>query len=190
MIVALFFLAWASKPASAASCSTWADSLVFGNYSGGQIDVTGAIKFRCDTAGTPFQVGLNAGIAPGATITNRMMYGGTGGSNTLGYQLFSNASRTLNWGNSSGTGWVTGTAAAAWSAQPITVYARIPANENSPSGNYTDTITASVTGSFTTAMATFSVTTNLAPSCTISANALNFGSYTGSQAARSSPLAR
>jgi spore coat protein U-like protein len=37
------------------------------------------------------------------------MLGGNGGQNTLGYQLFSDAARTINWGNSSGTNWVSGT---------------------------------------------------------------------------------
>jgi spore coat protein U-like protein len=181
-IVALFLLAWAAKPASAASCSTYSSQVVFGNYSGSLIDVTATVTVQCDTAGTPFQIGLNAGITPGATITNRMMYGGTGGTNSLGYQLFSNASRTLNWGNSSGTGWVTGTAAAANQPQTFTIYARMPANESAPSGSYTDTITASVTGSFTTAVTSFSVTTTVAPSCAISAATLSFGNYTGAVA--------
>jgi spore coat protein U-like protein len=179
MIAALFLLAWAAKPAAAVSCSTYSNQVVFGNYSGSLINVAATITVQCDTAGTAFQIGLSAGNAPGATITNRMMYGGTGGTNTLGYQLFSNASHTLNWGNSSGTGWVTGTIAAANTPQNYTVYATMPANENSPTGSYTDTIAISVTGSFTTATGSFSVTATVAPSCTITANALAFGSYTG-----------
>jgi spore coat protein U-like protein len=111
-----------------------------------------------------------------------MMFGGTGGANTLGYQLFNNASYTTNWGNTSGTGWVTGTIATANQGQNYTVYARMPANENSPLGSYTDTVQISVsspTGSFTTATGSFSVTATVAPSCSITANALNFGAYTG-----------
>ena len=91
---ALFLFAWAAKPAAAVSCSTYSSQVVFGNYSGGVINVTATITVQCDTAGTAFQIGLNAGNTGGATITNRMMFGGTGGANTLGYQLFSNASRT------------------------------------------------------------------------------------------------
>lgn len=180
MIALLFLAAWASKPAAAASCSTYSTQVVFGNYSGSLIDVTATITVQCDTAGTPFQIGLNPGIAPGGTITNRMMYGGTGGTNTLGYQLFSNASHTSNWGNSAATGWVTGTATAANTPMNYTVYAQMPASEIAPTGSYTDTITISVSGSFTTAISSFSVTTTVAPSCSISANALNFGAYTGS----------
>ena len=188
MIAVLFLLACATKPAAAVSCSTYSNQVVFGTYTGGLIDVTATITVQCDTAGTAFQIGLNQGTTPGATITNRMMYGGTGGQNTLGYQLFSDASRTKNWGNSSSTGWVTGTITAANTAQNYTVYARMPANENSPTGSYTDTVTISVTGSFTTATGSFSVTATVAPSCSITANTLNFGSYTGAIANSTSTI--
>jgi spore coat protein U-like protein len=180
ILAVLFLLAWAAKPAAAVSCSTYSSQVVFGNYSGGIINVTATITVQCDTAGTAFQIGISQGTTPGATITNRMMYGGTGGTNTLGYQLFSNASYTSNWGNSAATGWVTGTISAANTPQNYTVYARMPAGEASPLGSYTDTVTISVSGSnFTTATGSFSVTATVAPSCSIAANALNFGAYTG-----------
>src|SRR3954463_11511373 len=105
IIGVLLLVASVATPAAAASCSAYASSLVFGNYSGSQIDVTGTITVTC-TSGTTFHIGLNAGNTPGATITNRLMFGGQGGQNTLEYQLFSNAARTINWGNSSGTNWV------------------------------------------------------------------------------------
>lgn len=188
-IAALFlFLACGLRQAAAVSCYGSATSVVFGNYSGTTLDVTGTLTVSCDTAGTAYQVGLNAGNTGGATITNRMMFGGNGGSNTLGYQLFSNASRTTNWGNSSATGWVTGTATVANSPQQYTIYARMPANEFSPTGNYTDSITASITGNFTTGMASFSVTATVVPGCSIAATALNFGTYAGSATNANSTL--
>jgi spore coat protein U-like protein len=175
-LVALFLVAAAARPAAAASCTAFASSLVFGDYAGSTLDVTGTITVTC-TSGTPYRIGLNAGNTPGATVTNRLMFGGTGGQNTLGYQLFSDAARTINWGNTIGTNWVSGTGNG--SAQPYTIYARIPANQASPQGSYTDTITASITGNFTTATAQFSVTATVVLSCRIAASDLNFGSYTG-----------
>jgi spore coat protein U-like protein len=65
---------------------------------------------------------------------------GPGGA-TLKYSLYSNSGHTTNWGNSSGT-WVGGTGNG--SAQTLTVYGQIPANQQSVSGNYTDTIIATV----------------------------------------------
>ena len=64
----------------------------------------------------------------------------------------------------------------------------MPANEVAPTGSYTDTITASITGNFTTATTSFSVTTTVVPSCSITANPLNFGAYTGAAANATSTL--
>jgi spore coat protein U-like protein len=175
MIALLFVVAAGVKPAAAASCSLSGSSIVFGNYSGGTIDVTGTLMVFC-TSGTAFHIGLNAGNTSGATITNRLMFGGNGGQNTLGYQLFNDAARTINWGNSSGTNWVSGTGTG--NNQQFTIYARMPANEVSPQGNYTDTITASITGSFTTGIGSFSVTSTVVPGCTVGATNLAFGAYT------------
>ncbi len=77
--------------------------------------------------------------------------------------------RTINWGDSSGTNWVTGTGNG--TAQPHTVYARIAASEFSPQGSYTDTITASIIGNFagTQSTAVFSVTATVVPGCAVAA---------------------
>jgi spore coat protein U-like protein len=176
MIAVLVLTAFGAKPAFAASCTAYASGIVFGNYTGGLLDVTGTITVTC-TSGTAYNIGLNAGNTTGATITNRLMFGGSGGQNTLGYQLFSDAAYTINWGNSSGTNWVSGTGNG--SAQPYNIYARIPANVVAATGSYTDTITASITGAFTTATAAFSVTATVQMVCTISATNLSFGGYTG-----------
>jgi spore coat protein U-like protein len=176
MIALLCLVASAAKPTTAASCSAYASGIVFGTTSGNRVDVTGTITVTC-TNGTPYNIGLNAGNTPGATIDNREMFGGSGGQNTLGYQLFSDAARTINWGNSAGTNWVSGIGNGA--AQPYTLYARIPALQATQSGSYTDTITASITGGFTTATAQFSVTATAVPGCAIAATDLEFGDYTG-----------
>ncbi|HKF49868.1 MAG TPA: spore coat U domain-containing protein [Terracidiphilus sp.] len=178
MIALLFLAALAAKPA-AASCTAYASSLVFGNYSGSLIDVTATVTVQCTTANSAFTLGLDQGQH--GTITNRVMFGGSGGSNTVGYQLFSDSARTINWGNSSGT-WVTGTAAVANQGYTFTVYGRMPANENSPTGSYTDSVYIWVNGINS---GTFSITATVAPSCSISANALSFGAYTGSAALNS-----
>ena len=95
IIIALWVLAFAAKPAAAAYCSAYASSLVFGLYNGPTIDVTGTITVTC-SSGTSYHIGLNAGNTPGATVTNRLMFGGNGGQNTLGYRLFSDPARTIN----------------------------------------------------------------------------------------------
>jgi spore coat protein U-like protein len=170
----LLLLAFVAQSASANSCSAYASGIAFGSYYGSTIDVTGTVTVTC-TSGQAYDVGLNAGLASGATVTTRSMQNG---SALLGYQMFSNAGRTANWGNSSSTGWVAGIGNG--SAQVYTIYAQIPAGEGGPLETYTDSPTASISGSgITTATAQFSVTATIVKGCSASATNLAFGNYTG-----------
>jgi len=121
-----------------ASCAISANALSFGQYSGALLKVNTTLSVTC-TDTTPYNVGLSAGTASGASVTNRMMTGPSG--KLLHYSLFSNSSYSTNWGNSSGS-WVAGTGTGL--AQTLTVYGEIPASQNTLSGTYTDTITATV----------------------------------------------
>lgn len=124
----------------AATCLVSATNLAFGTYTGAQTDSTSSINVTC-TNSTPYNVGLDAGTATGATVTTRAMTG-PGGA-TLGYALYSDSARTINWGNTVGTDTVSGTGSG--SGQVLTVYGRIPAGSLPAPGSYSDTITATVT---------------------------------------------
>ncbi len=167
----LFFVV----PASATnSCSAYASGISFGSYYGSVVNITGTITVTC-TSGQAYDIALNAGLASGATITSRSMQNGAA---LLGYKMFSDSARTINWGNSSSTGWVAGTGNG--SAQQYTIYAQIPAGETGALQTYTDSPTASISGSgITTATAQFSVTATIVKDCTVSAGNLIFGNYTG-----------
>src|ERR1017187_3592985 len=172
-MAALILLGCYSQSATAA-CSVSASGIAFGNYTATSlINITGTVTVTC-SSGTVYHVALNAGLATGATITSRSMVGPA--SALLGYKLFSDSGRTTNWGNTSGTGYVSGTGTGI--AQTLTIYAQIPASEFVAPGSYTDTITVNLTGG-ATASTTFSVTSTVLSACTISANALAFGIYSG-----------
>lgn len=115
-------------------------SVNFGNYSGVQNDATGSIEVTCNN-GTAYNIGLNAGTGAGATITNRVMTGTPSG--TLTYQLYQNAGRTTNWGNTPPTDTVNVTGNGA--VQLATVYGRIPAGAVPATGSYNDTVLITVT---------------------------------------------
>ena len=171
VLLLLFFVARAS---AANSCSAYASGIAFGSYYGSVVDITGTVTVTC-TSGQAYDIALNAGLASGATVTTRKMQNSPA---LLGYQLFSNSGRTTNWGNSSSTGWVAGTGNG--SAQVYTIYAQIPAGETAALESYTDTITASISGTgITTATVQFSVTATIVKDCTVSATNLAFGNYTG-----------
>ena len=151
--------------------------MVFGNYTGSTLNITGTIAVKC-TANAPYNVGLDAGLSSGATVTNRSMTGPL--ASLLRYGLFSDAAYTANWGNSSGTGWVPRLGNG--NSQALTVYAQVPANQYPVPGSFTDTITATVTyDTSSTVSTTFTVTATNSNACTISANPLAFGTYTGLQ---------
>ena len=90
---------------------------------------------------TTYNVGLNAGLASGATVTTRKMTGPL--LSMLAYSLYSDSARSVNWGQTVGIDTVSGTGSG--SAQSLTVYGLPPATQYVNPGNYTDTITATVT---------------------------------------------
>lgn len=123
-----------------ATCLVSATNLSFGSYTGAVDDANSAVTVTC-TNTTPYNVGLNAGTATGATTSTRQMTGT--GSATLNYFLYQDSAYSTNWGNTVGTDTLSGTGTGL--AQALTVYGQIPAGQYVTPGSYTDTITATVT---------------------------------------------
>lgn len=123
-----------------ATCLVSATTLTFGTYTGTSVNGTSTVSVTCTDA-TPFNVGLNPGLATGATVTNRKLTGP--GSALLGYSLFSNSQETVNWGQTVGVDTVAGIGNG--SAQTLAVYGHIPAGQCVAPGAYADTITVTVT---------------------------------------------
>jgi spore coat protein U-like protein len=129
------------------TCSATATTLAFAPYTpgGGVIANNGTISVKC-TKNTPFTVALNGGTTAGGTIAQRLM---ALGANTLQYNLFTTAALTQVFGDGSGTSkTVAGTGAGVATATTVTVFGQLPdsaANQAAVAGNYTDTITVTVT---------------------------------------------
>lgn len=100
------------------------------------IDNTGSFDVVC-TTGVPYSISLNGG--GGGSIGARRM---TTGSANIGYQLYSDAARTLVWGETLNVDRVIGTGNGA--AQPQTVFARVPPQTTPAPGTYIDSVTISV----------------------------------------------
>ena len=126
------------------SCSITATSMAFGNYSGLSEyarDSSATLTPTC-TAGTFYSISLNAGTGTGGTLTTRKMTGPNGG--TLRYGMYVDATRSTPWGDGgSGTGWLTQTGSGA--AQPVSIFGRLQADQNTNAGAYSDTVTVTVT---------------------------------------------
>jgi spore coat protein U-like protein len=125
----------ASCVISSASNLTFAPSGVLATA----INQTSTLQIQC-TNTTPYNIGLNAGTATGATVTSRKM---TSGSNTISYSLFSNPGMTTNWGETVGIDTVASTGTGA--TQSFTVYGQVPAQSTPAPGSYSDTVTVTVT---------------------------------------------
>jgi len=124
------------------ACIVTSNSMAFGIYnptSATATDATSTFDVTC-TAGTSYSVGLNAGTKAGATVSTRQM---TSGGNALSYSLYSDSSRSTNWGNTPGTDTPSQTTAGVLPST-FTVYGRIPAQQNVQAGSYSDTVTVTV----------------------------------------------
>jgi spore coat protein U-like protein len=124
------------------NCTVSTNPLPFGSYLyTADSDQITTINVTC-TAGTTYNIGLDAGLAGGDTSTRQMR--GTPTTNTLSYFLYSDAGRTANWGNIVGTDTVANVGDG--TTQGIIVYGRIPAGQNTApvDSTYADTITVTV----------------------------------------------
>ena len=122
------------------TCLISGNTLAFGTYTGTAINASTTISVTC-TNTTTYNVGLNPGTGTGATVTNRLMTGPS--SATLSYALHQTSYAGANWGQTVGTDTVAGTGNG--SAQTLTVYGVLAANQYPTPGSYSDTITATVT---------------------------------------------
>ena len=123
-----------------------ATNVAFGNYNPGSVSddtATGTIVVRCQ--GSPFNTlpafTINLSTGGSATYTPRRMLLGL---SQLLYNLYTTAGYTTIWGNGTGS---TGNISSSGGANTMnfTVYGRIPTGQFVTAGNYTDTITVTVT---------------------------------------------
>ena len=124
-----------------AVCEVTSNDLNFGTYNpkaSSPHQVTTLLRATC-TPGSTYNIGLNEGTSPGATINQRKM---ASGANALNYQLYSDSARSTIWGNTTGTDTVTGVGTGL--SQDHTVFGAVPAAQAVPAGDYADTITVRV----------------------------------------------
>jgi spore coat protein U-like protein len=101
------------------------------------IDTTATISPQC-TNTTSYQIGLDDGLHASGT-TRRMQ---SGGGQTVSYELYRDAGRSLRWGNTQNTDTLSGTGSG--SAQALTVYSRVSAQSTPTAGSYSDTVTVTI----------------------------------------------
>ncbi len=125
------------SPALAAVCDVNPQGVNFGNYdplSIAALDGVGNVNVACDEV-VPVTVSFSQG--QGSFAQRRM----TAGADWLGYNLYTDASRSLIWGDG-----VSGSTVSATDDNvDLPVYGRIPAQQYIAGGAYLDSITVTVT---------------------------------------------
>lgn len=125
-------------------CNISATALDFGTIGllSGNHDAASTLTVQC-TRNAAYSISLNAGTGVGASVSSRRMTR-SGGTQTVNYRLFSDAARTVPWGDGTGgTSTVGGTGTG--TNQTITVYGRVPQQNTPQAGVYADTVTATIT---------------------------------------------
>jgi len=147
LLVCLLALA-PSTPAATACRITSMSGLAFGSLdllAGVPTDSQANIGVACDRDGGPqtvtVEMGLDAGANGSSASARRLAL--IGGTDYLSYGLFSDASRSSVWGNSSGINTVSRSVSVPNRGSvsiTFTVYGRIPAMQDVPAGSYSDSV--------------------------------------------------
>lgn len=136
----------------AESCDvTSTQNISFGTSvaSAGSAQAEGDVVVQC-TVDTAYSLALDAGANGGSDINARKMQI-DGGTATIGYQLYHEDARSTAWGDTTGTGGnaATGVGTGFGTGAPFdrthTVYAEATIPGTALAGDYSDTVTATVT---------------------------------------------
>lgn len=123
------------------NCTITATNVAFATVSvlSSPLTATGSLNVSC-TNGDAWRIALSAGGS--ANQLARVMQRG-GGGGTVGYQLYTDAARTIVWGDATaGTAMASGTGTG--TAQAVSIYGRVPAQSTPQPGTYSDSITATI----------------------------------------------
>jgi spore coat protein U-like protein len=107
----------------------------------GVLGGAGGSNVQC-TNSTTYDIWLDAGTTTGGVVSQRLLNNGST-SETIKYNLYTNAGRSVIWGNTVSTDTVHATGNGA--QQTYTIYGRVPGQNTPTPGTYTDTITVTVT---------------------------------------------
>jgi spore coat protein U-like protein len=154
LVAMLLLVVAAPVVAGTVSCSVSAPNVSFGSYdvfAGSQITSTTTISVRCTMTGgggntdVSYVIALSPGLSN--TFVQRTM---KSGANALGYNLYSNSTRTTVWGDGTGaaptvSGSMTLKNNAPTHTDSPTVYGSVPALQDVGVGAYSDNVTITVT---------------------------------------------
>ncbi len=168
----------------------------FGNYSvfasGSPQTATTSFNVQCSSNGVTVTVSFSRGINS-ASFNPRTMQNASAA--TLNYNIYTDAANTTIWGDGSG-----GTVSQTYTMGPsqstlpaaVPIYGTVALGADMAAGSFSDTITATLSwirgSNPATTTVTFNVTATVLSECTVSAFAMNFGTYEPVVANAATPL--
>lgn len=142
--ICILFLAAESY---AFNCRIATTPVNFGNYdvfSSYVLDSTGTITVSCNNPEQkPFSIMITLS-AGGSGVFNPRKMSSSSGADRLSYNLFTNPSRTVIWGDGTGGSSTVSSLITRTSTFNSLLYGRISAGQNVSVGNYSDVLTATV----------------------------------------------
>jgi spore coat protein U-like protein len=139
LFLSIIFSVFISSVSNAAVCSVNTVAVAFGAYnvySTSNTLTTGQVTVNCSPAGTAYTVALNGGTF--GTIAQRKQGSGL---NRLLYNLYTDVSRSTLWGDGS----TNGVTVSSSGMTPLNIYGSIPASQDVSVGNYSDSVSVTVT---------------------------------------------
>lgn len=133
-------------PADAMSCSILSvTSVAFGPYNVfavSPVSSLGSIRYKCTDVGDSDSIIIHLSSGNASAYTPRKLLQG---AYELDYNLYTTAGYTTVWGDgSAGTGYYGAVTPQEGEETALTIYGRIPAQQNARVGSYADTIVATV----------------------------------------------
>ena len=127
-----------------AACTISATPVTFGGYNVfgvTPLDAAGQVTFRCVGPPTPLvRITLDKGGAP--SFSPRLLHSG---GQTLSYNLYLDAARTVTWGDGTGgTQFFLLANPQNGQSVAVPVYGRVPAGQDVSAGSYTNTVTVTI----------------------------------------------
>jgi spore coat protein U-like protein len=123
------------------ACTVQASNLNFGSAGvlNSNVDANNTISVNCSN-GTPYTIGLDGGLSGASNPTMRKM---TSGISTINYGNYQNSTRSVPWGNATGTDTISNVGNG--TTQNYTAHGRVQIQSTPPPGTYTDTIIVTMT---------------------------------------------
>jgi spore coat protein U-like protein len=141
LTLVILLLLCSSAASAQGSCTISVTSVAFGNYNVFTVsayDSTGTVTYRCNSQATNISIALSDGSS--STFSPRTL---RNGGEVLNYNLYRDAARSTIWGDGTGgTSVYTNANPPNNSNVNVTIYARIPAQQDVSAGSYSDTVSA------------------------------------------------